>query len=138
MDMNSMTSSTTIAMQEDAMWAEHFAKKAKEEADAWDQYHLAEQQALAQSEDSADTVEDCEANNADSSDADHYGRFMVTGTGPSPLYPTDDKKQHTSKDRRYVHLVKTTDRGKALGKTPGKKGKSYRQLKQEGIPLDNV
>lgn len=137
MDMNSMTSSTTIAMQEDAMWAEHFVEQAErlaqvsaEEAAAWDHYS-AKQHGLVQSE-------DCEADNADSSDADHYGRFMVTGTGPSPLYPTDDKKQHTSKDRRYVHLVKATDRGKALGKTPGRKGKSYRQLKQEGIPLDSV
>ena len=53
MDMNNMTSSTTIAMQEDAMWADYFAQQAErnaripaEEAAMWDQYH-AEQQMSA-------------------------------------------------------------------------------------------
>lgn len=155
MDMNNMTSSTTIAMQEDAMWADYFAQQAErnaripaEEAAMWDQYH-AEQQMSAcpvvseaedHEEDTDTTVQEVE---------DICGRFAITALGPVHMYPVDqpiidpiygsaadkDKQQRTSKDRRYVHLVKATDRGKALGKTPGKKDKSYRQLRQEGMPV---
>ena len=165
MDMNNMTSLTTIAMQEDAMWADYFAEQAEriaripaEEAAMWDQYHAEQQMSawLESSEDrqEVDTTGDCEgeADDVDRFDVDHYGRFMITSTGPAHMYPVDqpiidpiygsaadkDKQQRTSKDRRYVHLVKATDRGKALGKTPGKKGKSYRQLKQEEMPLGSV
>ena len=181
MDMNNMTPSTTIAMQEDAMWADYLAEQAEriaripaEEAAMWDQYHAEQQMSawLESSEDrqEVDTTGDCEgeADDVDRFDVDHYGRFMITSTGPAHMYPVDKpiinpiyghpadstdipaddsvkgkkkkkkKQQRTSKDRRYVHLVKATDRGKALGKTPGKKGKSYRQLKQEEMPLGSV
>lgn len=159
MDMNNMTSSTTIAMQEDAMWADYFAEQAErnaripaEEANMWDQYHAEQQMSVCPVVSEAEDHERVpEATVLEAEDI--YGRFAITALGPARMYPVDkpiidptyygsaadkDKQPRTSKDRRHVHLVKATDRGKALGKTPGKKGKSYRQLKQEGIPLDGV
>jgi hypothetical protein len=161
MATNNMIPSTTIAMQEDAMWADYFAEQVErnaripaEETIMWDQYH-AEQQMSA-----CPVVSEAEAHERDTYSTvleaeSIYGRFAITALGPAHLYPVDkpiidpiyygsaadkdkDKQRRTSKDRRYVHLVKAADRGKALGKTPGKKGKSYRQLKQEGIPLSSI
>lgn len=143
MDINSKTPSTTIAMQEDAMWAEYFAQEAErlaripaEEAAMWDDY-FKEQQKTEPAAGPA-IIEDHNTDAASLEAENGRGRFAVTTLGPDHLYPTDDKKKHTSKDRRYVHLTKFTDRDKALGKMPGRKNKSYRQLKQEGIPLGSV
>lgn len=66
-----------------------------------------------------------------------HGRFSVTGSGPAHMYPSG-KEGQTTKDRRYLPKVKFSDRGKALGKTPGQKGKSYRQLKHEGTSAGSV
>lgn len=105
---------STIAMQEEAMWAE---------------YRASQQVPVEECPEAVDQM----VYDAESS----CGRFSVTDTGPSHLYPSE-KDGQTTKDRRYLPQVKFSDRGKALGKTPGGKDKSFRQLKHEGFSADSV
>lgn len=114
MSSDNMTPST-IAMQEDAMWAEY----------------RAEQQAIATAADHSQQKDTF----AEEHEESGHGRFLVTGSGPAHLYPSK-KQGQTTKDRRFCPKVKFSDSGKALGKTPGRKDKSYRQLKHEGCSAD--
>lgn len=113
MSSDNMTPST-IAMQEETMWAEYLAgRQVPDEVRP----------------EAIDPID----HDAESS----HARFEVTGSGPARLYPSE-KKGQTTKDRRYHPQVKFSDRDKALGKTPGGKDKSFRQLKHEGSSADNV
>lgn len=121
MSFDNMTPST-IAAQEDAMWAEYRAGQQPE--------MFPDGNPVKEHSEAADVSFDLDAESG-------CGRSTVTGSGPSHLYPAG-KKGQTTKDRRYLPQVKFSDRGKALGKMPGQKDKSYRQLKHEGSSADTV
>lgn len=120
MSSNNMTPST-ITEQENAMWAEYRAEQ-QTVAIAAEQ---PQQKHTSVEEDSEAVVPSV---NLDAEDG--CSRFSVTDSGPSRLYPSK-KQGQTTKDRRHRPQVKFSDRDKALGKTPGGKDKSYRQLKHE-------
>lgn len=121
MSFDNMTPST-IAAQEDAMWAEYRTGQQPE--------MLSNGSPVEEHSEAVDVSADLDVESG-------RGRFAVTDSGPSHLYPAG-KKGQTTKDRRYLPQVKFSDRGKALGKTPGRKDKSYRQLKHEGSSADTV
>lgn len=121
MTSNNMTPSI-IAMQEDAMWAEYRAEQQPEPV--FDNTSVEKRsEAIVPS--------------VDLDEESGYSRFSVTASGPSHLYPAE-KQGQTTKDRRYRPQVKFSDRDKALGKIPGRKDKSYRQLKHEASSTDGI
>ncbi len=123
-----------IAQQEDSMWAEYRAEQAA-------LLSSGEQEALLPSSDTAEEhVVDVDSATHEPEDSceheDAHSRFAITDSGPAHMYPAK-KDGHTTKDRRYRPQTKFSDRDKALGKVPGRKATSYRQLKGASMPLES-
>ena len=115
---NDTKKNSVVQEQEDAMWKEYRNSSAV----------VAEETVSSAPQETALENDGDHETGISQETSEPTSRCDISGVPPH-FYPAD-KAGQTTKDRRYRPKPKRSD----AGKTHGKKGKSYKELKHAGLP----